>query len=83
MQTHAYVHTLIHSTHFGCVSMLFMLLLEIVNSISAGLMFVLAYGGLLKAQLSICQIAGSPNLLRNFALVGPFLHKDIEIIVKN
>lgn len=82
MQTHAYVHTFIHSTHLG-VSMLFMLLLEIVNSISAGLMFVLAYGGLLKAQLSICQIAGSPNLLRNFALVGPFLHKDIEIIAKN
>lgn len=37
---------------------------EPVSSVNAGIMFVPAYSGILKAQPSTCQIAGSPSLLR-------------------
>lgn len=68
------MHTYIHASRFYFyilailgvyLYLLFMLLLETVSFVSAGVVFVLAYSGILKAQPSICQIAGSPNLLRS------------------
>lgn len=62
---HAYTHTCIPVLLGMCPCLLFMLSPEPVSSVNAGIMFVPAYSGILEAQPSICQIAGSPNLLRS------------------
>lgn len=40
-----------------------MLLFQTVSFMSAGIMFVLAYSGILKAQPTVRQMADSPSLL--------------------
>lgn len=62
---HAYTHTVIPVILDMCLCLLFMLSPETISSINAGIMFVPAYSGNLKAQQIICQIAGSSNPLRS------------------
>lgn len=73
MQTYAlHTHTHIHSNRFYfyilailgvCLYLLFMLLLETVSFVSAGVVFVLTYSGILKAQ---------PSYLSNSRLTQSF-----------